>query len=322
MGKAPSPPDPYQTAAAQTQSNQQTAAYNAALNRVSTYTPYGNLVYSETGQDSTGAPNYRADVSLTPQTQDQLSTQQAQNSAIAHLGLGLTDQIGSTINSPVPDIATSGKAAQDAYYAKEASYLDPQYGNLQNDLNSSLANKGVIEGTDAWNRAQEELGRQRTQAYGVAQNTAIQNGQTSQAQALANALTIKNQPLNQLSALRSGTQIQNPSFPTAPQANAAGTDVAGLVNSNYQSQVANSNNLMNGLFSLGSAALMASDRRLKRDIHRIGRSRSGLPIYRYRYRTDPTWRVGVMAQDVRKVQPGAVFTMPSGFMAVNYAALT
>ncbi len=322
MSKAPSPPDPYATSAAQTQSNQQTANYNAALNRVSTYTPYGDLVYSQTGTTSSGAPQYRADVSLTPQSQDQLTTQQAQDSAISHLGLGLTDKIGAQINDPLPDTATSNDAARSAYYRKEAAFLDPQYQNMQGDLNAGLANKGVIEGSDAWNRSQGELGRQRTMAYGQAADSAIGAGQTSQAQALANAITVKNQPINQLSAIRTGTQIQNPNFPSVPGSNAAGTDVAGNINTAYQAKVANSNNFMNGLMGLGSAAIMASDRRLKTELRLLGETPAmKLPIYAYRYVWGGPERVGVMAQDVMKVKPGAVLTMADGYMAVNYAAL-
>lgn len=51
MGKSssPPPPDPYATAQAQTQSNIATAQNNAQLNRVNTYTPYGSLVYDNSG---------------------------------------------------------------------------------------------------------------------------------------------------------------------------------------------------------------------------------------------------------------------------------
>lgn len=255
MSSAPKAPDPYQTAAAQTQSNQQTAAYNAALNRVSTYTPYGNQVYSQTGTDSTGAPTWRSDISLAPEAQQQLDNELKQNNAISGLSQNLTDQIGSSINTPMSDQATSNDAARNAYYSKATAFLDPQYNNMQNDLNATLANKGVVEGSEAYNRAQDELGRQRTLAYNTASNDAITQGQTAQQQALANAITLKNQPINQLSAIRGGTQIQNPSFPTTPGSSAAGTDISGLINQNYQNKLSAYNNSMSGLFGLGSAAI-------------------------------------------------------------------
>lgn len=321
MSSAPKAPDPYQTAAAQTQSNQQTAAYNAALNRVSTYTPYGNQVYSQTGTDSTGAPTWRSDISLAPEAQQQLDNELKQNNAISALSQNLTDQIGSSINTPMSDQATSNDAARNAYYSKATAFLDPQYNNMQNDLNATLANKGVVEGSEAYNRAQDELGRQRTLAYNTAANDAITQGQTAQQQALANAITLKNQPINQLSAIRNGTQISNPSFPTTPGSSAAGTDISGLIQQNYQTGVANANNFNSGLFSLGAAALMASDRRLKHAIKRIGTHRRGFGIYEFSYLGSARRVVGYMAQEVARIVPAAVIRMPSGFLSVNYGML-
>ena len=101
--KAPSPPDPYATAAAQTQSNQQTANYNAALNRVSQYTPYGNSVYSQTGTDTSGAPTWRSDVTLTPMAQEQLDNQLKQNTQLSQLGFTLGDQTKSASIVPTPE---------------------------------------------------------------------------------------------------------------------------------------------------------------------------------------------------------------------------
>lgn len=319
--KAPKAPDPYATSAAQTASNQQTAAYNAALNRVSQYTPYGNQVYSQTGTDPSGAPIYRSDITLTPATQHQLDTQQAQDSAIADLGLGLTHQIGDQINTPMPDTALNNQAARDAYYAKQTAYLDPQWRSRQNDLDVGLSNKGIIEGSEAYRRAQDEMGRQRTFAYNQAQNDAILQGNAQQQQALANAITARNAPVNQLNALRGATQIQNPTFTNAPSAMSANTDVSGNIWNAYNAQAANSNNFMNGLFSLGSAAIMGSDRRLKTAIRRIGETPvMRLPLYAYRYIWGGPVRVGVMAQDVRKVKPEAVVKIGK-FYAVNYGAL-
>ena len=84
--KGASTPDPYATAAAQTQSNQQTANYNAALNRVDQYTPYGSSVYTQTGKDATGAPTYAQTTTLTPLAQQELDNEQKQDApTFAHL---------------------------------------------------------------------------------------------------------------------------------------------------------------------------------------------------------------------------------------------
>lgn len=74
----------------------------------------------------------------------------------------------------------------------------------------------------------------------------------------------------------------------------------------------------------GGIAGAFSDRRLKADIEPTGEHlESGIPLYRYRYLWDAprTRRVGVMADDVRRVSPGSVWTDPSGFDAVDYEAI-
>jgi Chaperone of endosialidase len=64
-----------------------------------------------------------------------------------------------------------------------------------------------------------------------------------------------------------------------------------------------------------------SDRRLKRDIERLGTHESGIDIFRFKYLWSDTPYIGVMAQDVAERFPEAVSVGPGGFMAVDYAAL-
>lgn len=320
MSKGPKAPDPYATSAAQTASNQQTANYNADLNRVSTYTPYGSSVYTQTGTGGSGAPLYRQDITLTPLAQDQLTNEQEQNKRLSSLGFQLGDQIQARLGQGIDGEAGTRQAAQDAQYARQTAFLDPQFSNAQGDLDSKLANKGVMEGSAAYQRAQDEFARQKEFSYGQARDQAISSGADAQARALANQLTLRNQPFNELASLRSGTAINNPTYQPTAQSDAQSTDVAGNVYKAYQLNSANSNNLMNGLFSLGSAAIMASDRRLKRDIVHIGRTVHGLALYAYRYLWSDRIRVGVMAQEALRVKPDAVLRI-GRYLHVNYGAL-
>ncbi len=61
-----------------------------------------------------------------------------------------------------------------------------------------------------------------------------------------------------------------------------------------------------------------SDRRLKTDIHAIGHSPSGLPIYQFRYVWGGPAYVGVMAQDLLETRPEAVIVTDSGYLMVDY----
>ncbi|MCK1391005.1 caspase family protein [Bradyrhizobium sp. 1] len=64
-----------------------------------------------------------------------------------------------------------------------------------------------------------------------------------------------------------------------------------------------------------------SDVRLKEDITALGRTGSGLRLYRYRYKGDATYYVGVMAQDVAQRLPAAVSPAPDGYLQVDYGRL-
>jgi hypothetical protein len=75
-----------------------------------------------------------------------------------------------------------------------------------------------------------------------------------------------------------------------------------------------------GSLVLGNTLATPSDRRLKRNIKRIGTHPSGLPWYEFDY----VWgehSQGVMADEVIHVKPHAVIDHPSGFLHVNYGAL-
>src|SRR5690242_1106272 len=74
--------------------------------------------------------------------------------------------------------------------------------------------------------------------------------------------------------------------------------------------------------AIGSSAnSTVSDRRLKRDIERVGTHESGLDLFRFKYLWSDTPYVGVMAQDVLERFPETVRVGPGDFMAVDYAAL-
>jgi hypothetical protein len=64
-----------------------------------------------------------------------------------------------------------------------------------------------------------------------------------------------------------------------------------------------------------------SDRRLKRDIVRLGVSPSGLPIYAFQYVWGGPRYIGAMAQDLLKLRPDAVILDDSGYYKVDYSRI-
>lgn len=299
MGKpdTPTPPDPVATAQAQTQSNIATATSNAALNRVDTNTPYGSLNYTTTGSNPDGTPKYQADVTLSPSEQKLFDVGTANQGTLADTAAGMLGQVQNSYASPINtsglpgiqssvsqdgDTANAIKQAQDAAYKSQTQYLDPQYANAEDEQRTRLANQGVVQGSDAYNKADQQLALQKQQAYQSAQNAATTAGQNeqntlfgqgatnaslnnqAQTQGLSQLFALRNQPLNEYNALATGSQVQSPSFPNVPGATVANTNTAGIAQSSYQDQLQNAQlqqQGINNLFSLGgqlgAAAILA-----------------------------------------------------------------
>jgi hypothetical protein len=76
------------------------------------------------------------------------------------------------------------------------------------------------------------------------------------------------------------------------------------------------------------AAIAASDIRLKKNIHKIGQTSSGLNVHRWDWRefakkiVGNTPSIGVIAQEVMKVIPKAVFRGDHGYLMVDYSLIS
>lgn len=109
-----------------------------------------------------------------------------------------------------------------------------------------------------------------------------------------------------------------------------GQNATGMFNSQMNAWVAGQNAkseasgaLTGALVQGGAMMFAASDRRLKRDIKRVGTDDvTGLGIYEFRYVGDSPKRYrGVMADEVIRIAPDAVAQGDDGYMYVNYGAL-
>lgn len=65
------------------------------------------------------------------------------------------------------------KSVEDALYTKATSRLDPQYQQTRSDLDARLAAQGITQGSEAYNRELQNLGRTQNDAYEGARNSAI-----------------------------------------------------------------------------------------------------------------------------------------------------
>lgn len=146
-------------------------------------------------------------------------------------------------------------------------------------------------------------------------------------QAIQESMALRNQPINEMSAALSGTQVNIPQFSAPYRATIPSPPVADSVWRAYEAEAANARAGMSGLFGIGSAligglpSLMRSDKRTKTEIKKVGKTDGGTPVYRYRYKEDPSglFHLGVMAQELQKKQPEAVGEMGGGILGVDYS---
>ena len=342
-GKGSAPPAPDYTGAAQATAagNLDAARATAAANRTNQITPYGNLTYTANpGTDPYGNTLYTATQTLAPAQQDILNSTNQLNQGLmdtANTGLNYANTVLSQPGVDTSQLAQTGINPGQSYQDAMMSRLAPQIDRENAQLEQQLANRGIAQGTDAYNQAKQLQAQQHNDLLNSATVQGMNTGLAANQQGFQQQAYNQMQPINVINALRTGSQVTNPQFANTPQqANTAGPDLLGAANASYQNQLnaynaqqAQSGGFLGGLMNLGgtlgAAAIKPSDRKLKKDIKRIGTHDLGIGIYTYHYKDGhdlpKELQVGVMADEVETIMPEAVITMADGYKAVNYALI-
>jgi hypothetical protein len=212
----------------------------------------------------------------------------------------------------------------------EAPVIVGQYN--QNVANRMNAANGLLGG--AQSTANTNSGLQQTQ-FGN-QLTGLNTGLTGVPQAmnaspnasLAASAQAYGLPIQDLA------QLEGLTIPIA----GAGKSYTGTANSNTNSSstpsmlqdimgvgsmfAGGANSAASGAAGAGLGMLaMFSDPDLKTDAQEVGKLNDGQKIYSYRYKGDPTTRIGLMADEVQKAVPEAVGIL-GGYRTVNYKTAT
>lgn len=327
----PRAPDPVQTAQAQTESNRETAITNAYLNRINQTSPFGSVNYQVEGTNPDGSPRFSQTTSLSAPVQGLFDNYMGLQNRLGGVAQGQIGQLENQLAQPF-DLST---ASGDKMWELQRARLDPMFQQREDSLKTNLLNRGIREGTEAWDRSMSNFGQQRNDAYN-------QMALTGDQWATQKAMLERSAPLNEFNALLRGQQVGMPQFQGVPGVSQAGTDVAGIHNAAFQNQMAaynaqnNANNaFMGGLFGMGTSLLTApmtgggslignifsSDVRLKKDIVATGEiGPKGLPVVEWTYVWGgPRYR-GYIAQDVLQTHPEAVYNI-GGYLALDYARI-
>jgi hypothetical protein len=163
------------------------------------------------------------------------------------------------------------------------------------------------------------------QRFGMGQASSAYDTQRRQQQ-IAEEMQRRGWSLNEINALISGQQVGMPTMPNfsqatkseTPQYMQAAQNQWGSSMDQFNMQQAQNQAMMSGIGNLAGGFMAFSDRRLKRNIKRIG-SIKGINVYSWEY----IWGEqgsGVMADEVRHI-PGAVVKHPSGYDMVDYGVI-
>ena len=139
---------------------------------------------------------------------------------------------------------------------------------------------------------------------------ALQAGNYSQEAILNLDQQLKNLPMQDLGLLAS---LLLPVAGLGGQQQGTGTS-----NTESSGSSATLGGLGSAIAGIGS---LFSDERVKEDITEVGETKDGQKVYRYRYKGDPTWHMGLIAQEVEKNHPEAVGAV-GGIKTVEYGAAT
>ena len=243
--------NPYIQAAQQTSLGNLAGAQNAtAANRVNQSTPYSNLNYTQTGTDANGNPIWSANQTLAGPLAG----------AQSNLAQGVANQAAQGFNPNTPSVGINpGQLYSDAIMQR----LQPQQAHAQEQQAASLANQGIAPGTDAYNNAMRTFQQGQNDQLTSAQVGGIGVGLQANQQAFNQQLQQANLPYQQLGAFQQATQpgyvnpynqqaVSGPDYTNA-YSTAQNANIA-----QQNQQIAQQANLQNGLFGLGSSAILGA----------------------------------------------------------------
>lgn len=253
----------------------------------------GTATMTKSGSAGAGASAYdpndvwESTITLSPEGQEMFDTQNRISRALAGLGEGGISRVAAAQAQPftldgLPGAPTADtetrKRVEESLVNRSKSYLDPIYAQRERELMTSLSDRGIPLGSEAWETATGDFNRARQADYQNAIDSGIQGGgaeesrqfgmqSSARERAIQEQAFLRSQPLNELAALlgQSGG-VSLPQFAQAGGVGVAPTDITGPTALNYQGQLANyngaqqrSSSSLGGLFglagTLGAGAL-------------------------------------------------------------------
>ena len=131
-----------------------------------------NQFYNPSQDIATSTGAYQRAIGFAPQNAGQIQVDSGANQQAQ----GAVDNTAGQLRTSVQDPNLLVQDTTNALYRANTQFLDPQFEQAQLNLENRLANQGITQGSEAYNRAMQQFGNQKQQAYESARNQAISGG--------------------------------------------------------------------------------------------------------------------------------------------------
>lgn len=213
--------------------------------------------------------------------------------------------------------------AENATWQAYTSRLQPQFAQQADNLETRLQNQGITVGSNAYNRAMNNLQQTQNDSYNQAAYQSVLSGQNAFSNSLNDSMSAANfgntaqqNYINQIMSLLQG------SYSGYDKA----MDIYGIQNGiDRRSQAASEANAneqmqagLNAAMAAAQIGAMFSDVRLKENIVPVGQLYNGLTVYCFNFRGSSVPQLGLLAQEVAEVRPEAVYADENGYLLLRY----
>lgn len=316
-GKAPKPPNMSKLLDQQTSSNIGTSIVERLMNMGGGIeTPDGSVSYSQSGThvytDPVSGKKYsiplmKSTSSLSPQQQAIKDRSDAAKFTTADTAAMLAKQF--------QEAGSFENDIDNKIYDFQMRRAKPQVDMMRTRTITDAINRGIRPGTAAYDALMRTTGEQENDAYNQAALTSRSAALAERAQRAGEIGGFLG--LGQPGAAPVAPQFQS-SMPMVDRVGAGMQDYQNQMTA-YQQKNQSINQALGGMFGIAGNFIKYSDRRLKTDIKKVGKTDDGQAIYQYRYKGGGGMHLGLMAQEVEKKHPDAVSKDVFGFRRVDYS---
>ena len=200
------------------------------------------------------------------------------------------------------------QAQEQAYYDRATRLLNDAYNRQYQNTDEALINRGIQTGTKQYNQVMGDLQNNQLGALSDLANQAIFAGQDYTGGQIGNINALTGaRDINLVNSMGGSNNAYDNAYEAKQYAHQARTNAM--------------NNLLGAGATIGAAAFMASDKRLKENLEPVGKLDNGLKVYVGNYKEetglDTTPQLFLLAQEVEKKNPDAVGEK-GGYLAVIY----